>query len=78
VTFYNALARQLTAIPLAAAAPGDVLLFRMGTRGPAKHCAILALRDGALTLIHARQNHQVSEEDFSPAWRRKLAFALRL
>jgi NlpC/P60 family putative phage cell wall peptidase len=77
-TLCNALARHLTPIALPAAAPGDVLLFRMGARGPANHCAILAARDGALTLIHARQNHQVSEEDFSPAWRRKLAFALRL
>jgi hypothetical protein len=31
-----------------------------------------------LTLIHARQNKQVSEEMFSPLWRRKIAFAFRM
>ena len=33
--------------------------------------------DEQLTLIHARQNKRVSEEAFSPAWRKKLAYAFR-
>jgi hypothetical protein len=68
---------------------GDIALFRMTPRGPAKHCGIIGCataslhersgeRDGALTLIHARQNKRVSEEPFSPLWRRKLAFGFRL
>jgi NlpC/P60 family putative phage cell wall peptidase len=75
-TLYMALARHLreTATP----APGDIALFRMDPRGPAKHCGILGEKDGALTLIHARQNKRVSEEPFSPLWRKKLAFAFRL
>jgi hypothetical protein len=49
----------------------------MRPRGPAKHCGILAARDGAFTLIHARQNTRVSEEAFSSFWRARLAFAFR-
>jgi NlpC/P60 family putative phage cell wall peptidase len=75
---YQALARHLTVIDPRAAAPGDVVLLRMKARSPAKHCGILAGRQDALTLIHARQNAKVSEEAFTPAWRRRLAFALRL
>ena len=77
-TLYTALKRHLTEIDRARIAPGDIALFRMTPRGPAKHCGIVGERDGALTLIHARQNKRVSEEPFSPLWRRKLAFGFRL
>jgi NlpC/P60 family putative phage cell wall peptidase len=77
-TLREALARHLNEIAPRDAAPGDVVLFRMVARGPAKHCAIVGEKDGALTLIHARQNKRVSEEAFAPAWRRKLAFAFRI
>jgi NlpC/P60 family putative phage cell wall peptidase len=70
----DGLARHLTAIDIKDIAPGDVALFRMVARGPAKHCAIV----GNGTLIHARQNKRVSEEVFTSAWRRKLAYAFRL
>lgn len=74
----DALARHLGAIPREALAPGDVALFRMRPRGPAKHCGIVAERCGRQSLIHARQNKRVSEETLTRAWRRKLAFAFRL
>ncbi len=77
-TLYAALKRHLVEIDRAAIAPGDIALFRMAPRGPAKHCGIVAEKNGAPTLIHARQNKRVSEEAFSPFWRRKLAFAFRL
>jgi NlpC/P60 family putative phage cell wall peptidase len=77
-TLRETLARHLTEIDPRDAAPGDVVLFRMIARGPAKHCAIVAEKDGTLTLIHARQNKRVSEEAFSAPWRKKLAFAFRL
>jgi len=77
-TLRDALARHLTEIDPRDLAPGDVVLFRMLARGPAKHCAIVAEKDGALTLVHARQNKRVSEEAFTPAWRRKLAYAFRI
>jgi NlpC/P60 family putative phage cell wall peptidase len=87
-TLRDALARHLNSVPLDTLMPGDVLLFRMapaslssraGARGgPARHCAILAERAGAATIIHARQGRRVSEEDFTAAWRRRLAYAFRL
>jgi len=77
-TLYSALLRHLTEIDPAAIAPGDVALFRMHPRGPAKHCGIIGMKDGTLTLIHTRQNRRVSEEVFAPLWRRRLAFAFRI
>jgi NlpC/P60 family putative phage cell wall peptidase len=74
-TLRDALARHLRQIDPRDVAPGDVALFRMIARGPAKHCAIVGEKDGALTLIHARQNKRVSEEALSPAWRRKMVYA---
>lgn len=77
-TMHAALARHLDAIARARIAPGDIALFRMTRRGPAKHCGIVAERCGALTLIHARQNTRVSEEPFGNLWQRKLAYAFRM
>ena len=77
-TLRDALARHLREINVKDIAPGDIALFRMVARGPAKHCGIIGDKDGALTLIHARQNKRVSEEAFTAAWRRKLAFAFRI
>ena len=74
----NGLARHLNRIALADIAPGDVVLFRMVARAPAKHCAIVGEKDGAATLIHARQNKRVSEEPFTVFWRKKLVCAFRL
>ena len=77
-TLYEAMKRHLTEIDGAHIAPGDIALFRMAPRGPAKHCGIVAERSGTLTLIHARQNKRVSEEAFSSLWHKKLAFAYRM
>ena len=77
-TMYLALKRHLTEIAPRDIAPGDVALFRMSPRGPAKHCGIVAEKNGVTTLIHARQNKRVSEEPFSPLWWQKLAFLFRM
>ena len=83
-TLYMALKRHLSEIAPKDLAPGDVVLFRMRAHSPAKHCGIIGcataslLERETLTLIHSRQNKRVSEEAFSPAWRRKLAYAFRL
>ncbi len=74
----DALARHLSPVAAADGTPGDVVLFRMGRGGPAKHCGILAARDGLPTLIHARQNRRVCEEPFSAFWRARLAFTFRV
>ncbi|HWA31784.1 MAG TPA: NlpC/P60 family protein [Rhizomicrobium sp.] len=77
-TLYKALSRHLSEIDKRQIAPGDIALFRMAPNGPAKHCGIVAEKDGALTLIHARQNRRVSEEVLSRAWLKKLSAAFRL
>ncbi|HEY4124723.1 MAG TPA: hypothetical protein VGM36_08925 [Rhizomicrobium sp.] len=77
-TLHKALSRHLQEIEIANLAPGDIALFRMHPRGPAKHCGIVGEKNGARTLIHARQNKRVSEETFSAFWNRKLAYAFRL
>ena len=77
-TLHDGLARHLAAVPLDAIAPGDVVLLRMGRGGAARHCGIMADDGGAATLIHACQGRRVREENFSPAWRRRLAFAFRI
>lgn len=77
-TLYAALDRHLREIALGEIKAGDIALFRMAPRGPAKHCGVVATRGAQLTLIHARANKRVSEEPFSLFWRRKLAFAFRI
>ena len=77
-TLYSALLRHLSEIDPAALAPGDIAVFRMRVRAPAKHCGIAGEKGGGLTLIHARQNKRVSEEAFSAPWRRKLVYAFRI
>jgi NlpC/P60 family putative phage cell wall peptidase len=77
-TLYAGLARHAHEIPREKVAPGDVALFRIIVRGPAKHCGIVAERNGQPTLIHARQNKRVSEEPFSAFWKKKLAYAFRI
>jgi NlpC/P60 family putative phage cell wall peptidase len=77
-TMREAFARHLRAVAPADLAQGDVALFRMAARGPARHCGIVAARAGKLTLIHARQNKQVSEELLSRFWRARLAGLFRL
>lgn len=71
-TLALAAGRHLLAIPLAEAAPGDVVLFRWRAHLPAKHCAILS---GPATLIHAHDGASVAEVAFAPWWRRRIAFA---
>jgi NlpC/P60 family putative phage cell wall peptidase len=77
-TLRDALARHLAPVAPGQIAPGDAVLFRMARGGPAKHCGIVAERDGALTLIHARQNRRVMEEPLSAFWRARLAYAFQV
>ena len=77
-TLYLALSRHMREIGTASLAPGDIALFRMNPRGPAKHCGIVAEKNGMQTLIHARQNKRVSEEAFGAFWRKRLAYGFRL
>ena len=62
----------LLPIPLAEAAPGSVVLFRMMPQAIAKHVGILT---SEATFIHAFQGIGVIEEEMTKVWRRRLAFA---
>ena len=63
--------RFLQEIPIATAAHGALILFRMARNAPAKHCGIRS----ATSLIHAYEGAGVIEEPWSPIWARKAAFA---
>ena len=85
-TLHAALSRHADAIDIGGVEPGDILLFRMLPHGPAKRCGVLGCknfisrgqRSMFTTLIHSRQNKQVSEESFTPFWRNRLAYAFRI
>lgn len=62
--------------------PGDVVLFRMLERGPAKHCGFVAKDGGVLTLIHAWNQQsfkgsKVEEVAFDAGWVNRIAYAFR-
>ena len=60
------------------ARPGDVLMFRMLARGPAKHAAILVSdRLAGGTVVHAYSGHGVCETRLGDAWLRRLAAVFR-
>jgi NlpC/P60 family putative phage cell wall peptidase len=65
----------LIEIPIAAAGPGALILFRMALGAPAKHCGFLGDSVIRPTLIHAYNRSGVVEEAFTPAWSRRAAFA---
>lgn len=66
-----------TRVPINAALPGDLMLFREG-RYPC-HVAILSERDGLPTIIHAHATRRkVLEEVLIPEWTAKRVAAIRL
>ena len=65
----------LIEVALGEAGPGALVLFRMGTGIPAKHCGILGASVIRPSLIHAYDRSGVVEEAFTPAWSRRAAFA---
>ena len=67
----------LIEIPVVAAGPGTLILFRMATSAPAKHCGLLGESVIRPSLIHAYDRSGVVEEAFTPAWSRRAAFAFQ-
>lgn len=67
----------LRAVPLGAAVPGDVLLFRMRPGAVAKHLGILAASGEAPAFIHAYSGHGVVTSPLSAPWQRKIAAVFR-
>ena len=56
----------------AAAGPGTLVMFRMKPRAIAKHVGILT---GSGSFLHAYERLGVIEEQLTPPWRRRIAFA---
>lgn len=73
-TLLAAARRWLIEIDPAQAEPGDVLIFRPHTTGPAKHCGILTA-PGRIT--HAYWGRAVCETAMSPWWQRSLVAAFQ-
>ena len=71
-TLAEAAGRHLAPMPVAAAAAGDVLLFRWRDGLPAKHAAILVAPE---RFVHAHDGAAVALAELSPWWRRRAAFA---
>ena len=68
----DAARRHLLPVPLAAARPGDVVLFRWRPDLPAKHAGVLV---GPDRFVHAYEGTAVVESPLGPWWRRRLAAA---
>jgi len=69
---WRAAMRHLRAKPLADAAAGDVLLFRMRAGGVAKHLGIQSQTGPASRFIHAFSGHAVSDSALTPPWARRI------
>ena len=70
--------RHMAEKPLEAAAPGDVLLFRMREGGIAKHLGLQGRVGAEASFVHAYSGHAVVESALSSPWARRLVarFAL--
>ncbi|WP_212525981.1 NlpC/P60 family protein [Actibacterium sp. MT2.3-13A] len=66
---WRAALRHLVAKPVGAAAPGDVLLFRMRAGAVAKH---LGIQSGGASFIHAYTGHGVVESPLTAPWARRI------
>ena len=64
--------RHMTEIALAEARKGDVVLFRMRPKGPAKHAAILT---GPDRMVHAWSGRAVVETGLGRWWCVRMAYA---
>jgi NlpC/P60 family putative phage cell wall peptidase len=71
-TLLLAARRYLHEIEPGAGAPGDVLLFRMDPKAPAKHAALIDEND---CIIHAYWGRAVVRSRLAPWWRARVAAA---
>lgn len=68
-TLLLAARRHMREVPVKAAGPGDVLLFRWRAGAPVKHAGILCTAD---SFIHAYEGLAVSQSPLAGAWRRRI------
>ncbi len=76
----DGLSARFQTVDLAAARPGDVLVFRMRPRSPAKHAAILSeggVDDPRARIVHAYWGHAVVQSWLAPVWRKHVVAAFR-
>lgn len=71
-TLLAAARRHLREVAPGGARAGDVVIFRMGTGVPAKHCGVLT---GTGTLVHAYWGRSVVETRMTPWWQRRVVAA---
>ena len=64
--------RYLREKPVEAAAPGDVVLFRMRAGAVAKHLGVIGRGRPDPSFIHAYSGHGVVESPLSAPWARKI------
>ena len=69
---WRAAAKHLVVKPVAEAAIGDVLLFRMRAGSVAKHLGIQGQIGPVPTFIHAYSGHAVLESALSDPWQRRV------
>lgn len=69
---WRAALRHLQGKPLAARAPGDVLLFRMREGAMAKHMGLQGRVGPDATFVHAFSGHAVTESALTAPWARRL------
>ena len=67
-----AASRWLVSKPLDAAAPADVLLFRMRDGSIAKHLGLAAVIGQEASFVHAYSGHGVIESPLSTPWARRV------
>lgn len=70
-TLADAAGRHMRPVPTPDIQPGDVMLFALNERAPAKHCAILTEPE---RMVHSYESHPVAEVSLSPWWRRRIRF----
>jgi NlpC/P60 family putative phage cell wall peptidase len=69
---WQAARRHLRPKPLARAAPGDVILFRMRAGAVAKHLGLQGRVGPTASFIHAYSGHGVVESALTPPWARRI------
>lgn len=74
---WDAATRHLINVHDHAAAPGDIILFRMRAGAVAKHLGILAECGSDATFIHSYAGHGVVESPLSAPWRRRVVARFR-
>lgn len=75
---WRAALRHMRPVPPGAAAPGDVILFRMRDGAVAKHLGILTATGNRAAFIHAYSGLGVVESALSTPWARRIVACFQI